>query len=91
MAGATLQQAKAHLSVDGDDHDGTIAQALEAAWAYLEKIGVSVAEPVPAPVVSAQLLLVARLFSQRGEPLEGAFRDDHTWKMLIAPYREVAL
>jgi hypothetical protein len=83
--------AKLHLRVEHAEDDWTIQQMLDATGAYLESIGVAMADPIPAPVVSAQLLLVARLYTNRGDGIGADIRDDPTWLMLIRPYREVVL
>lgn len=88
---ATLEQAKQHLRYDDSEQDDLISHLLDATAAYLARIGVAMTEPVPAAVIAAQLLLVARLFAHRGEPLEGAVRDDPMFRTLIHPYREVPL
>lgn len=88
----SLEDAKAHLRVTFDSDDGYIESLIEAAEAYVSRIGVAYAAPVPAPVTHAVKLLTSHWYGARdaaGEkPSQAiAFGVD----VLLAPYREHTL
>lgn len=85
-----LATVKEHLRVDSDDEDATIALYLAAAEGHLAAVGVDMdADPMPAPVTAAVLLLTAHLFENR----EATTPETQRYlpfgvDRLIAPYRE---
>jgi uncharacterized phage protein (predicted DNA packaging) len=90
MAKVTLDEAKFHLRIDGDEEDTMLAAYIAATEEYLASIGVDMTgEPLPAPLKAAMLLHVAGLFEARGGPI--SIPHDRTWERLIAPYRTVSL
>lgn len=61
-----LEDAKAHVRVTSDDDDAYITSLIGAATGHLESTGVDMeADPLPAPVVHAVLLLVGFWFENR--------------------------
>ncbi|HEV7339836.1 MAG TPA: head-tail connector protein [Bosea sp. (in: a-proteobacteria)] len=92
MAALSLSDAKAHLRVSFSDDDVYIQSLIDAAEAYVGKIGVALATPVPAPVLHAVKLLLSHWYQSRdaaGEkPSQSiAFGVD----ALLQPYREQSL
>lgn len=87
----TLADAKQHLRVDGDDEDATIDGMIEAAVDHLASIGCDMqADPMPAALTQAALMLVAHFYDTRGLEADGV-RLSPVFMRLVAPYREVAL
>ncbi|WP_431856608.1 head-tail connector protein [Azospirillum sp.] len=95
----TLDEAKAHLRVDGADDDADITLKLEAAqdaavqylnrpvpWA--DAAGIEV--PVPASVKAAVLLLLGDLYAIREASIVGTIHTvNPTVERLLSPYRKV--
>lgn len=87
----TLAEAKQHLRVDGDGEDAIIGDMIEAAVDHLASIGCDMqADPVPAALTQAALMLVSHFYETRGLDAEGV-RLSPVFMRLVAPYREVAL
>lgn len=88
-----LTAAKQHCHVDFDDDDAMLTQYIAAANDHLGAIGVDMtADPLPASIDQAVLLLVAYYYDNR----EAVGPDDNKLvelgvDRLIAPYREVVL
>lgn len=62
----TLSEAKAHLRVEFTDEDTAIAGLIAAAESYLEGVGCDVAaDPMPAALKQAALLLIAEWYQNR--------------------------
>jgi len=85
-----LATVKEHLRLETDDEDTTLVIYLAAAEGHLASVGVDMeADPMPAPLMAAVLLLTGHLYENREAsgttPLAalpmGVDR-------LIAPYRE---
>ncbi len=92
MTAVSLEDAKDHLRVTFDSDDDYITSLIEAAEAYVAKVGVSFDTPIPAPVLHAVKLLISHWYGSRdaaGEkPSQAiAFGVD----ALLAPYREVTI
>lgn len=89
----TLAEARAHLAMTADvgtDDDPTISRMIDAAVEHFASIGVDMSvEPLPAPLRQAALMLVCRLYTNRGE--DEAPRLDPVINRLVAPFREIAL
>lgn len=85
-----LTEAKQHLRVDADDDDAQIAVMIEAAVQHLASIGCNVeADPVPAPLKHAALMLVGYLFDNGAIETDG--RLSPVFMRLVAPFREIEL
>lgn len=89
----TLAEAREHLAFTDDlgtADDAMIARLIDAAVQYLSAIGVDMAaDPLPAPLHQVALMIVARLYENRGEAEASTL--DPVINRLIAPYREIAL
>ena len=85
----TLDEAKLHCRIDHNDEDSLlgalIATATTAVADYLNVT--TVAEPVPAPVKSAALLLVGALYENRESQGERQFYKNPAFEALLNPYR----
>ena len=85
----TLADVKLHCRIDTNDEDSLlgalIATATTAVADYLNVT--TVAEPVPAPVKSAALLLVGTLYEQRESQGDRPYNKNPAFEMLLAPYR----
>ena len=85
----TLADVKLHCRIDHDDEDSLlgalIATATTAVADYMNVT--TVAEPVPAPVKSAALLLVGSLYEQRESQGDRPYNKNPAFEMLLAPYR----
>lgn len=88
----TLNETKLHLRVDHDDDDSLIYGLIETASAAVANhLNVTtVAEPVPAPVRAAALLLVADLYEHREAQTDRPLTRNATYENLLAPYRVYA-
>ncbi|OHV63846.1 hypothetical protein LCM4577_11090 [Mesorhizobium sp. LCM 4577] len=89
MSAVSLEDAKTHLRVTFDSDDTYITSLIEAAEAYVAKVGVSFDTPVPAPVLHAVKLLISHWYGARdaaGEKPSQAI--EFGVSALIAPYRE---
>lgn len=87
----TLAEAKMHLRMDSDETDMEIAGMIEAAEEYLASIGCDVAEPMPAPLKQAALILITNIHQTKGLVNENPPMLSGTFMRLVAPYREVEL
>ena len=89
----TLAEARAHLAFTDDigaADDPMIERLIAAAVQHLASIGVDMsADPLPAPLHHAALMLVARLYENRGEADAPSL--DPVINRLVAPFREIAL
>lgn len=88
----SLDDAKVHLRVTFDSDDDYITSLIEAAEAYVAKIGVAYAAPVPAPVTHAVKLLLSHWYQSRdaaGEKPSQAIA--FGVNALLQPYREHSL
>lgn len=84
----TLQEAKTHCRIDGDDNDTELTTMIAAATAHVENyIGVVYPGEAPAPVKSAALLLVGDLFENREAQSDTAMYTNRTFIQLLNPYR----
>jgi len=88
--GVSLDDAKAHLRVDGPYDDETIATYVAAAEGHLAGTGVDMsADPLPAAVTAAVLLTVGHLFENREATAYGTVKEvPFGVDRLVAPYRE---
>lgn len=72
MSAVSLASAKAHLRVVHDDDDVYLQTLIEAAEGHLASTGVDMeADPLPAPVHHAVLLLVSHLNENRDAVVAG--------------------
>lgn len=87
----TLQEAKDHLRVLEDDEDALITSLIAAAEGHVAiYLGDDLPDPMPAPIKSAVLLLVADLFEHRERQVitgVGGFQENPTFHLLLNPYR----
>ena len=86
-----LATVKEHLRLDGDHEDATLAVYLAAAEGHIASVGVDMgADPLPAPLTAAVLLLTGHLYEHREAAMLGvdAFIMPLGVDRLIAPYRE---
>ncbi|MFV0284457.1 MAG: head-tail connector protein [Castellaniella sp.] len=85
----TLQQAKDHLRVDGDDEDELIQRMIDAATtAALDYLNLeAMPDPVPAPIDAAILLQVGDLYANRERQADSQYFANETYERLLAPYR----
>lgn len=85
----TLQQAKDHLRVDGDDEDELIQSMIDAATtAALDYLNLeAMPDPVPAPIDAAILLQVGDLYANRERQADREYFANETYERLLAPYR----
>jgi len=90
----TLAEAREHLAFTDDlgtADDAMIARLIDASVQHFSAIGVDMAaDPLPAPLHQAGLMLVARLYENRGEAAEASPLDP-VINRLVAPYREIVL
>lgn len=97
MVAVTVEQAKVHCRVDFDDDDDYLAELIEAAEGHLESIGVDMeADPLPAPIVQAVLLLVAHWYEHREAVVMAAGNSSpavvpFAVDSLTAPFRETCI
>ncbi|HYF87422.1 head-tail connector protein [Azospirillum sp.] len=94
----TLDEAKAHLRVDGDADDaditlklmaaeGAVAESLNRSVPWTDEAGAEV--PVPAPVKAAVLLILGDLYATREAAVTGTIRtENQTVEWLLSPYRK---
>ncbi|CDM23862.1 hypothetical protein BN940_06976 [Castellaniella defragrans 65Phen] len=89
----TLQQAKDHLRVDGDDEDTLIGSMIDAATqAALDYLNLdAIPDPVPAPVEAAILLQVGDLYANREAGGDKQYFTNETYRRLLDPYREMGV
>lgn len=88
----TLEQAKAHLRVDGDDEDTIIQAMIDAATAAaLDYLNVESLEAMPAPVEAAILLQVGDLYVNRERQAEKPYFANATYERLLNPYRAMGV
>ena len=76
----TLDEAKLHCRIDTNDEDSLLGALIATATT-------AVAEPVPAPVKSAALLLVGALYENRESMGERPFHKNPAFEALLNPYR----
>lgn len=88
----TLFETKLHLRVDHYDEDELILALIDTASAAVANhLNVTtVAEPVPAPVKAAALLLVGDLYANREAQTDRPLTRNPTFENLLAPYRVYA-
>lgn len=89
----TLIEAREYLRIgpNTDDFDSEVAGMIEAATQYLASIGCDVeAEPVPAPLKQAALMLIGYFFDNKGLDDKDT-RLSPVFMRLVAPYREIEL
>ncbi len=101
MAIVTLDEAKAHLRVDGPDDDADIALKLaaaeEAATGFLNRPvpwtdAAGDLVPVPTSVKAAILLILGDLYAAREGVAWGlAVAENPTLARLLLPYRRICL
>lgn len=89
----TLQQAKDHLRVDGDDEDTLIESMIDAATqAALDYLNLDeLPDPTPAPVEAAILLKVGDLYANREAGGDKQYFVNETYRRLLDPYREMEI
>ncbi|MGB7479861.1 MAG: head-tail connector protein [Burkholderiaceae bacterium] len=91
----TLQEAKTHCRIDGDDSDAELATMIDTASAhisnYLEVEPPYTVATAPAPVKSAALLWVAELYEHREAQSETVLYSNRTFLALLNPYRAMAI
>jgi uncharacterized phage protein (predicted DNA packaging) len=89
----TLTETKMHLRVDGDDEDalinGLMDTATQAAADYLGLDLLQMTGPIPAPIRSAALLMVADLYQNREAQSERPLHANTAYERLLAPYRRL--
>ncbi len=91
MSITPLALVKEHLRIAGDYDDATLTAYLAAAEGYLAGVGVKMdADPFPAAITAAVLLLTGHLYANRETTAIGASVSDIPFGVdrLIAPYRE---
>lgn len=88
-----LAQVKAHIRVDHDHDDESIEGYIAAAEGYLDGIGVDMtADPRPAAIDHAVLLIVCHFYDHRDASMEKVARAfGLAIDRLVAPYREVTV
>lgn len=102
----TLEQAKKHLRVDGDDDDDDITLKVHAASgavknylksaanAYFDAAGVVLLDAVPFEVMAATQLMLGYLYNQRDEDAGREFESGYLPRpvtALLSPLRDPAL
>ena len=101
MAIVTLDEAKAHLRVDGANEDADIALKLAAAEELVAQSlgrpvpwtdGTGEAVPVPASVKAATLLILADLYANREGVAAGlSLAENPTLERLLSFHRKVSV
>jgi uncharacterized phage protein (predicted DNA packaging) len=88
----TLQEAKTHCRIDGDESDAELTAMIAAAGAHVENyLGVTYTDDLaPAPVKAACCLLVSGLYEQREHQTERPLTPNRTFCALLDPYRAMA-
>jgi uncharacterized phage protein (predicted DNA packaging) len=87
----TLQEAKTHCRIDGDDDDAELTAFIAAAGAHVENyLGVTYTDQAPAPVKAACALLVSDLYEHRESQVERPLTPNRTFCALLDPYRAMA-
>lgn len=89
-----LEDAKRHVRVTSDDDDAYITSLIGAAEGHLASTGVDMeADPLPAPVAHAVLLLVGHYFENRMAVVGDtpATVLPYGVNALVQPYREETL
>lgn len=90
----TLAEARDHLAFTedlGTADDAMISRLITAAVQHFASIGVDMAaDPLPAPLHQAALMLVVRLYENRGDATEASPLDP-VINRLVAPFREIVL
>lgn len=88
MTTVTLEEAKLHMRVDGDDEDTYITGLVMAAETHVSNfLGDDLPDPMPAPIKAAVLLLVADLYENRERQGDRTLTEGTAYAMLLAPYR----
>lgn len=93
MAVVTLAEVKAHAYVEHDEDDGLFNGYIDAAVDYLARIGCLVdAEPLPAVLKQAALLLIGHWYANR-EAVNTASTSELPlgFNALVASVREVTV
>lgn len=84
----TLTQVKDHLRVDQNQDDPMISVYWLAAEQYVAKyLGEDMPDPVPKPIQAAILLLTGDLYANRERQGDLVFYKNHTYQLLLNPYR----
>lgn len=84
----TLERIKEHLRIDHTDEDALITGYWDAAQGYIEKyLSDDMPDPMPEPIVAAVLLLIGDLYENRERQGPAVFFKNHTYQLLLAPYR----
>ncbi len=83
----TLEEAKTHCRIDGNDSDAELAAMMAAAAAHVENYLNGLPDPIPAPIKAAALLLVADLYEHRESQTEAVLYTNRTFMALLNPYR----
>ncbi len=92
----TLEEARLHLRVTGNDEDALIEEYIGAAEEFItatinESIpGIAAAPPaVPKPLKAAALLFIGELYQHREIQVTGAIISENpTFNRLVQPYRK---
>lgn len=98
MSTITLEEAKLHLRVDHDAEDDAITAMIDAAETHaanylnatngvLESMADS--NGLPAPILSAVLLMIGTLYAYRESQGERPMLDNQLFTRLLDPYRLV--
>lgn len=86
----SLSQLKSHLRVTHSSEDTLIGTYLDAARELIaEYLGGDSDVPDVAPVDAAVLLLAADLYLNRERQGREAFKENQTYALLLAPYRDL--
>ena len=91
----TVEQAKLHLRVDGDDDDLAIQFMIDASTAaaanYLNMTVEDMLVDTPAPIEAAILLQVGDLYANREAQGHSEYFSNKTYHLLLNPYRVMAV
>lgn len=91
----TVEQAKLHLRVDGDDEDLAIQAMVDASTVaaanYLNMTVPELLVDLPAPVEAAILLQVGDLYANREAQGYSEYFSNKTYHLLLNPYRVMAV
>lgn len=86
-----IDELRAHIEFDGDDRDALITRYAQAALVYClrwcDEPRWKTAADIPAPVISALLLVFADLFEHRARQSEVQSYKNQAAEQLLWPYR----